>query len=203
MAVDGHDAVAIHKAQCLSLLVEDIAVYHIVVVEVGLTPGVCHSGVDADGEECVHNHTRNHHQQSLPRILATQLILRRLQGALLLLRTLNLCLESRYLGTKTLRLLGVATTQCLLTLLCQLIALLGCCGLLRHKSLAAVVERHITAQWQPADAILRVTYLTLEERKPGVEEDVELVDTCANHTRGDVVSELVYQDKHRQRCEEL
>ena len=64
-----------------------------------------------------------------------------------------------------------------------------------HRLVDHTCQRHVTTHRQPADTILRVANLTLVERKPGVEEEVELLDTHTEDACRDVVAKLVDENQ--------
>ena len=136
----------------MTLLVEGVAVNHIVIVVVAVAPRIEHCRVYYHCQQHIHRNTCKHHDKALPSGLCAEL-----PGLRVLLHTLQLLLVDR---------------------------------LVNHTR-----NRDIATQGQPADAILRVANLALPEREPGVEEDVELLDTNAEDACSDKVSELVNKDK--------
>jgi len=67
--------------------------------------------------------------------------------------------------------------------------------LLNSQSSAGFVDHagdlDITAQGQPSDTIFGVTDLAFEDRKPGIEEEVELLHPGFEDAGGDEVSEFM------------
>lgn len=65
-AVDVDDLIAVAETHFPGQIVVDVAVFDVLVVEVGLSPRIAHPDVDEYGEQDIHQHAADHDQQSLP-----------------------------------------------------------------------------------------------------------------------------------------
>lgn len=77
-AVDVDDLIAVAETHFPGQIVVDVAVFDVLVVEVGLSPRIAHPDVDEYGEQDIHQHAADHDQQSLPGRFRPELV--RLDG---------------------------------------------------------------------------------------------------------------------------